>query len=292
MGNTLLVRTAPAIFLLLWSGGFTVAKVGIHNADPLTLLSLRYFCVLVLLLPFFIIKKPRLPASAAEWGHLLFVGFLIQVVYFGTAWVAFSLGGSAGAVALITSLQPILVALIIPTLTQEKVNSKRWTGLILGLLGTLMVIVGNSGVQPVSAQIVIFSIAALLAITTATIWEKRFGSDHHPVTSNTAQYAIGFICTLPLAWIFEPMSINVTVPFILALAYLVICNSILAITLLLMMIRRGEATRVSALFFLVPPVSACIAWLVLNEEMTLTAWLGMAVAATGVWLVSKTSPKP
>lgn len=289
MGNVLLVRAAPAIFLLLWAGGFTVAKVGIHNADPLTLLSLRYFCVLVLLLPFFIIKKPNLPATASEWGHLFFVGFLIQVVYFGTAWVAFSLGGSAGAVALITSLQPILVALIIPMLSQEKVNRKRWAGLILGLTGTLMVIVGNNGVQPVSIQIILFSTAALLAITIATVWEKRYGSEHHPLTSNTVQYTAGFLCTLPLAWLFEPMSINVTVPFILALAYLVICNSILAITLLLMMIRRGEATKVSALFFLVPPLAACIAWFVLNEKMTPTAWLGMAVAAAGVWLVSKTS---
>jgi len=281
-----LVRAAPAIFLLLWSGGFTVAKIGIHDADPLTLLSLRYFCVLALLLPFFIYKRPDLPATAAQWGHLFFVGFLIQVVYFGTAWVAFSLGGSAGAVALITSLQPILVALIIPKLSQETVSHKRWGGLLLGLTGTVLVIIGNSGVQTVGIDIIGFSVAALLAITTATIWEKRNGCEYHPITSNTVQYATGFIFTLPLAFIFEPMSVNITVPFLLALAYLVIFNSILAISLLLMMIRRNEATRVSALFFLVPPLSAFIAWLVLNESMTTTAWFGMGIAATGVWLVS------
>ena len=289
MSNTLLVRAAPVLFLLLWSGGFTVAKIGIHDADPLTLLSLRYFCVLVLLLPFFILKKPALPASPAEWSHLIAVGFLIQVVYFGTAWVAFSLGGSAGAVALITSLQPILVALTIPRFSQENVSAKMWLGLILGLLGTVMVIAGNSSVQPVGALIILFSLAALFAITAATIWEKRFGLEHHPLTSNTTQYATGFVCTLPLAFLFEPMQINITLPFLAALAYLVICNSILAITLLLMMIRRGEATRVSSLFFLVPPVSAFIAWLALDEKMTTIAWLGMAVAATGVWMVSRSN---
>lgn len=215
------------------------------------------------------------------------VGFLIQVVYFGTAWVAFSLGGSAGSVALITSLQPILVALVIPKLSNETVSKTKWIGLFLGLLGAALVIFGNSGVQAMSLQVLLFSIAALLSISMATVWEKRYGISHHPLTSNSVQYTVGFLCTLPLAWYFEPMNINVTAPFILALTYLVVCNSILAISLLLMMIRNGEATRVSALFFLVPPVSAVIAWQVLGEKMTLLAWLGMALAATGVWMVTR-----
>ena len=287
MSHSQLARAAPVIFLLLWSGGFTVAKIGIHDADPLTLLSLRYFCVLLLLLPFLFVLKPAMPTSSNQWIHLVLVGFLIQVVYFGTAWVAFSLGGSAGAVALITSLQPILVALAMPKLSQEKVSRIKWLGLLLGLCGTTMVIVGNSPVQAVTIQVVLFSGAALLAITIATILEKLNGQDHHPLTSNTVQYMVGFLCTLPLAILFEPMNVNVTLPFLLALAYLVICNSILAISLLLMMIRRGEATKVSALFFLVPPVSASIAWLILDEKMTTMAWIGMAVAASGVWLVSR-----
>lgn len=292
MSPQALTRVAPVIFLLLWSGGFTVAKIGIHDADPLTLLALRYFCVLILLLPFVVIYKPTWPKNRHQWLHLVIVGFLIQVVYFGTAWVAFSIGGSAGTVALITSLQPILVAVIMPRLSQELVSLAKWLGLLLGLLGAALVITGNTGVQSVSTPVVLFSIAALLAFTIATVWEKRFGSEQHPLTSNTVQYTVGLLCTLPLAALFEPMKINITMPFILALAYLVICNSLLAISLLLMMIRRGEATKVSALFFLVPPVSAFIAWLVLDERMTLLAWAGMVVAAAGVWLVTrqKTSP--
>ena len=287
MSQSQLVRAAPVIFLLLWSGGFTVAKIGIHDADPLTLLSLRYFCVLLLLLPFLMVVKPALPASRNQWVHLVIVGFLIQVVYFGTAWWAFSLGGSAGAVALITSLQPILVALVMPKLSQERVSGIKWLGLLLGLSGTTLVIVGNSAVQAVTTEVAVFSCAALIAITVATILEKQYGNEHHPLTSNTVQYVVGFLCTLPLAMLLETMNIEITLPFLLALAYLVICNSILAISLLLMMIRRGEATKVSALFFLVPPVSAVIAWLVLNEKMTTMAWVGMAVAASGVWLVTR-----
>ncbi len=283
----LLIACAPAIFLLLWSGGFTVAKLGISDADPLTLLALRYACVLVILLPFFLYVRPALPRTRAQWFHLCFVGFLIQVVYFGTAWMAFSNGGSAGTVALITSLQPILVALIMPMLSQESVSFKRWAGLLLGLTGTTMVLAGNSGIDVISLTVLLFAVAALISFTLATIWEKRFGIGHHPLTSNLLQYAVGLAGTLPLAWLFEPMHVSVTVPFLFSLAYLVLGNSLLAISLLLMMIRRGEATRVSALFFLVPPVSAFIAWLVLGEQMTTLAWLGMGVAAVGVWLTTR-----
>lgn len=288
----LLIASAPAIFLLLWSGGFTVAKLGISDADPLTLLALRYACVLVILLPFFLYVRPALPSTRAQWFHLCFVGFLIQVVYFGTAWMAFSHGGSAGTVALITSLQPILVALVMPALSQESVSLKRWIGLLLGLLGTTMVLAGNSGIGVVSVTVLLFAIAALLTFTLATIWEKRFGVAHHPLTSNMLQYGVGLAGTLPLALLLEPMHISFTVPFLFALGYLVLGNSLLAISLLLMMIRRGEATRVSALFFLVPPMSAFIAWLVLEERMAPLAWLGMGVAAIGVWMTTRQKSVP
>jgi drug/metabolite transporter (DMT)-like permease len=286
-----LLPVVPGLFLLLWSGGFTVAKIGLNYASPMTLLTLRYGCVLVLLLPFFLILKPALPTSRSAWFHLAWVGFLIQVVYFGTAWMAFTQGGSAGTVALITSLQPILVALIIPIVTQEVVAITRWVGLILGLAGTSLVLFGNASLQPVSLIIIMLALSSLVAFSIATVWEKRFGLAYHPLTSNLIQYLVGFAFTLPLAMSFESMSVDITTPFVLALAYLVLGNSLLAISLLLMMIRNGEATRVSALFFLVPPLSALIAWLTLDEKMTHMAWLGMAVAAAGVWLATRNTNK-
>lgn len=289
MKNSALVALAPFVFLLLWSGGFTVAKIGIDDADPLTLLALRYGCVVALLFPLWLVFRPALPENRSQWINLVVVGFLIQVVYFGTAWIAFSKGGTAGTVALITSLQPILVAVVMPMVSKETVSSKRWFGLFLGLAGAYLVLIGNADIQITSVTIILFSTAALIAFTLATVWEKRFGISHHPLTSNLVQYSVGVIGTLPLAMYFEPMQINVTGPFVFALAYLVFANSLLAISLLLMMIRNGEATRVSALFFLVPPTSALIAWLVLDERMASLAWLGMAVAAVGVWLATRTA---
>ncbi len=282
-----LTKAAPIIFLLLWSGGFTVAKVGIHDADPLTLLALRYACVVVIIFPLCLLFKPALPESKREWLHIAFVGLLIQVIYFGTAYKAFDAGASAGAVALITSLQPIFVALIIPLLSDETVNRRTWIGLLLGLIGSAIVIVANSGVQLTSTIALMFSVSALIAITAGTVWEKRFGVSQHPLITNLVQYLVGTACLLPLAYFTESMSINWTPSFGLALFYLVVCNSILAISLLIMMIRNGEATKVSALFFLVPPMSAFLAWIFIDETMAPAAWSGMLVAATGVWLVSR-----
>ena len=287
----LLLALAPALFLLLWSGGFTVAKIGLSYSDPLTLLAIRYGCVVVLLLPLYFIYKPALPNGRSQWVNLIVVGFLIQVVYFGTAWMAFVKGSSAGSLALITSLQPILVALLMPLVSGERVSVTRWLGLALGLLGTFLVLYGNLGIQPLSITVLVFSVSALIAFTLATVWEKRFGVAHHPLTSNLVQYVVGFLCTLPLAMLFEPMMVTITPVFLAALAYLVLGNSILAISLLLMMIRNGEATRVSALFFLVPPTAAVMAWIVMDEKMTPLAWGGMAIAAVGVRLATRVPKK-
>ena len=291
MSSTTLRKFAPVIFLLLWAGGFSVAKVGIAGAEPATLLALRYGCVVVLMLPFFFYLKPALPSTHKAWRDLILVGFLIQVVYFGAAYLAFARGASAGAVAIITSLQPLLVALIMPAVSREQVAYRNWLGLLLGLIGATIVIRDNLAIQVTSITSLFLVAISLFSITLATVWERLFGVTHHPVTSNLVQYVVGFAFTLPIAMVTETMQITWSWPFAGALFYLVVCNSLLAISLLLMMIRNGEATRVSALFFLVPPVSAIIALVTLGEPISWLGWFGMAVAATGMWLAKNTKQK-
>lgn len=280
-------RLAPAAFLLLWAAGYSVAKVGTADADPLTLLSLRFGLALLILTPVWIVLRPSLPRSWRAWRDLLVVGVLMQAVHFGCVWLALDRGGSTGTVALITCLYPIVVALAMPLMSAERVSARRWAGLCLGLAGAAMVLIGNHGVQTTSVQAILLAVAGLLAFSSATLWEKQYGVEHHPVTANLVQYAAGFVVVLPVAWYLEPMQIILTPALAWSLAYLVLCNSLLAISLLLWLIRRGEATRVSALFFLVPPLAALIAWFLLGEVMTPVAWGGMFVAAGGVWLATR-----
>ena len=237
-------------------------------------------------MPLFLLLRPPLPARGIDWLHLAVVGFLIQAVYFGLCYTAFALGTSAGVVALIVSLQPILVAVLAPVLVGEIISAKGWAGLALGFTGAIIVILGYERVEAVSMVGVACSGGALLGMVAATLYEKRFGVSQHPITANLAQYAVGLIAMLPFALVFENFHILWTGKFIAAIGYLVIGNSLIAITLLLAMIRHGKASQVSALFYLVPLGAALSAWVLIGEPVPLLTWVGMAIAAIGVSLVT------
>ena len=285
------LRLAPVVFVLLWSAGFPFVAIGLEHSEPITFLSLRFAVVLALLLPLLLIVRPPPPRTLRDCGHLAVVGFLVQALYFGLAYVAMGLEVPVGTVALIVSLQPVLVALLAPRLAGESVSALRWAGLGLGLLGAGIVIGVRSEVETTSALGFICAAGALAGITLGTLYEKRFGVGHHPVTANLLQYGVGLAATLPLAWALEDMRIAWTGELLVSLGYLVVANSLISITLLLAMIRHGEAARVSALFFLVPPLAALIAWVLVGEAMPAPAWAGMALAGIGVALATWSDPR-
>lgn len=287
MSRPLWLIAAPVIFLLLWSAGFGIAKLGLQHAPPLTLLAMRYVLVLVILLPLAAIIRPPLPRTLRAWVDVAVVGFLIQVVYFGLCYVAFKSGTSAGAVAIVVCLQPILVALIAPRFVGERISVRGWAGLALGLAGAALVIVSRQSIAAEGLFGIACAALALLGITGGTLWEKRFGVTHHPITSNLIQYATGAAFCVPMAWASESFVVTWNLEFAAVLFYLVVANSLLAMSLLLAMIRAGEVSRVSSLFYLVPPLSALFAWPLLGEVMPPLGWAGMALAAVGVALVNR-----
>lgn len=282
-----LLLVAPLLFLILWSGGFVVAKSGLAYAEPMTFLALRYALVVVIMAVFYVVLKPPLPAHPVEWMHLAVVGFLLQVVYFGLTYLGFSAGIAAGTMALVMSLQPVLVSLMAPRWAGEQVGWQRWLGLALGLIGTVVVVISRLEIESPTVFGFSCAVIALLGITGATLWEKKFGLAHHPVTASLIGYVAGLAGVIPVMLLTESMQIEWSVAFIASLAYLVIGNSVIAIGLLLAMIRAGDVSRVSALFFLVPPLAAFLAWLVLKESMPPAAWAGMAIAAAGVFIATR-----
>ena len=189
---------APVVFCCLWSGGYVVAKIGILYAEPLTLLVLRYSLAIGVMLPLFVLLRPPLPRRPAEWGHLAIVGLCIQSVYFGMSYLAFRAGVAAGVVALVMSLQPVLVAMLAPGLAAERIGWRRWSGLALGLVGTAAVILARSTIEPPPALGLIFAVLGLGGMTAGTLWEKRFGVAHHPVTANLVGFAAGLPASCPL----------------------------------------------------------------------------------------------
>ena len=277
---------APALFLVLWSTGYVAAKYGLAFAEPMTFLTLRFGCVVVIMAALFVILRPPLPKTRMDWAHLAIVGFLLQSLYFGMCYMAFKSGLAVGTLALLLSLQPILVGLVAPSWADEKIGRQRWAGLVLGLVGAAVVIIARSEIEPPTVLSFVFAFLALFGITAGSLWEKRFGVSHHPVTSNLIGYAAGFVGVLPFMLLLETMHVDWTWEFTASLAYLVIGTSLIAVGLLLAMIRAGDVSRVSALFFLVPPFAALIAWFVLGEIMPPLAWLGMVLAGAGVFIAT------
>ena len=275
------------VFVVLWSTGFAFVALGLPYSEPITFLALRYALVVALLVPAMLVLRPPLPRERRDWVDLVVVALLVQTGYFVLLYLALDLSGSASTVALVVSLQPILVALVAPRFAGERVTLVRWAGLALGLAGAALVIASRSGVGDAPAGGIAVAVVALLSLTAGTLYETRFGSEHHPVSASAVQFALALVVTLPLALAFEGFPVEWTSDLVVSLAYLVLANSLVAIYLLLMMVRRGEASRVSALFFLVPPLAALIAWAVLGESLPWPAWAGMALAAVGVAVATR-----
>lgn len=278
---------APWMFVALWSGGYTPVRIALDYCEPLLLLAIRYIGVLVILLPAYLLWRPPLPKSGREWLHLGIVGFLIQGVYFALTNVAIKLGASAAGLGIVLALQPILIALAVPRFAGEAVDRRIWLGLGLGLVGAVIVVLAKSNVGGATTAGIVTAVVALLFITAGTLWEKRFGTSQHPIVANLVQCGVACVIALGAAATHESFAVQWTWPFVWSLAYLVIGNSIIAMTLLLAMVRHGQATRASALLFLVPPGSAVIAWAILGEALPPPVWIGMFLAGLGVWLVRR-----
>ena len=287
MAHPVWLRLTPVLFLVLWSGGYVVAKIALQYASPMAILSLRYACVVVIMAAAFLVFRPPLPKKPVDYLHLAIVGVLIQTVYFGMTYLAFVNGVAAGTAALLMSWQPILVALIAPRWSGERVGWQQWGGLLIALLGTTAVIVSRLEIGPPPVFGFGLALLGLAGITGATLWEKRFGLKQHPIVANLIGYAAGLLCLLPFLVMENGVHIDWSWQFGAAMIYLVLGNSVIAVGLLLAMIRAGEVSRVSALMYLVPPGAALAAWLVLGEAMPIWAWIGMGVAGAGVLIATR-----
>lgn len=275
----------------MWSTGYVAAKFGLGYIEPMTFLALRFACVIAIMTALFMVLRPPLPRSPSDWLHLAIVGFLLQSMYFGMCYMSFNAGLSVGTLALILAMQPIIVGLVAPRWSGETVGWQRWAGLALGLTGAVLVIGARSEIDTPSAPGLLFATLALCGITGGSLWEKRFGVSHHPVTSNLVGFTAGLLGVTPFMVAFETMEIVWNWQLVGSLIYLIVASSLIAVGLLLAMIRAGEVSKVSALFFLVPPLAAAFAWFVLDEIMPRLAWIGMLVAGVGV-MIATTNKTP
>lgn len=278
-----LPTAAPALFVLLWSTGFIGAKWGLPHAAPLSFLSVRYALVILIMGLLSLVYRRPYPRQLHQWAHWGVAGLLIHGVYLAGVFTAIHLGLPAGMAALIVGLQPIFTALGAGYFLGERVYAKQWWGLMLGLIGVALVVSGKWG-QGLTFGACISAIIALCAITSGTLYQKKFCAHVDWRSGAVMQFLPSAVLTTLGAWLIEDFAIHWNVEFIGALMWLVLVLSIGAISLLNFLIRQGSSVNVARLFYLTPVSTALIAWLAFNETMTPLMLTGMAIAIGGVVL--------
>ena len=277
-------NAAPGVFVLLWSTGFIGAKMGLPDAEPLTFLLLRFVIVCGLLLALAVGLRRPWPSGRMHVFHIAVAGVLLHGGYLGGVFSAIHRGMPAGLVALIVGMQPLLTALLGARMLGEHVGARQWIGLLLGFAGVALVLSGKLALAGLSAAGALLALLALLSITAGTVYQKRYCGQMDLWTGSLVQFAASALVFLPLVLTSESMHIHWSGSFLFALGWLVLVLSLGAISLLHQLIRRGAATRVSALFYLTPPTTALLAWAMFDEQLDLPAMAGMALAAFGVAL--------
>ena len=280
------LRLLSALFVLLWSTGFIGARLSMPHAEPMTFLALRFALTAMCLLVAAVLWRAPWPRRPDAWGHLAVAGLLIHGLYLGAVFVAIRLGLEAGLSALIVSLQPLLVAAAAPFLLAERVGARVWLGLALGLLGVICVLSGKLGQGGAGFWAVAACLAGLTGITAGTLYQKRWCTGQDLRTGNLIQFAAAAAACWLAALMFETRDIDWAPELLFALFWLVVVLSLGAITLFYLLLRRGAASQVASLFFLVPPTTAAIAWPLFGERLGTVELLGMALAVAGVGLVN------
>lgn len=293
MKNLVFSLGIPLLFVLLWSTGFTVSKIGLAYAQPLGFLSLRFGIaagILLLLAATFERLRPR-HLSTSEIAHSAVVGLLLQAIYLGGVFSSISLGIGAGLSALIVGLQPLLTVILASLWLRESLSGRKISGIALGLAGVLLVIIERGNLDGVlSLPGIFFSIAALLGITIGSLYQKRYCTNTPIMASVTIQFLASSLALLPFALLFEDLQFDWQWPFIGALAWLVVMLSLGAVFLLMWLIRRGEAGRVATLFYLVPPVVAIQALFLFGEKLSPLLITGTVMCIAGVAMVMLSPP--
>ena len=281
-----MVKVFPFIFILLWSSAFITTKPIIDNSDPFSALAFRFALVALGFFLFSIYSKKKIIIDRKNFFESFFSGVLFHGVYLGGVFFSISKGMPTGIAALIVTLQPILTNVLSGPILNEKVSLKQWIGVLLGFSGAVMVLGFDIGTEIPTIGLVA-TVVALISITTSTIWQKKLSNNLPLSVSNMNQALGGFIFHIIIIILFAEPYINFSTTFIIAMSHQIFLVSFGAFTILMFLIKKNSASKTVSIFFLVPPTSAFMAWLFLNENLSNLDLLGFLIATIGVYIATR-----
>ena len=281
-----MVKIFPFIFIILWSSAFVTTKPIIDNSDPFSALAFRFFVVAFGFFIFSIYKKQKILANHKNLLQSLLSGVLFHGIYLGGVFYSVSIGMPTGIAALIVTLQPILTNALAGKFLGEKVSFKQWIGVILGFVGAALVLGFDIG-ESLPTFGVIASFIALIAITTSTLWQKKISNNLPLSVSNMYQAIGGCLFHTIVIFVFTDLYIDFTPTFLVAMSHQIFLVSFGAFTILMFLIKNNSASKTVSIFFLIPPTTAVMAWLFLNETLNNLDLIGFTIATIGVYIATR-----
>ncbi|MGH6931898.1 MAG: DMT family transporter [Dongiaceae bacterium] len=278
----------PPLFVLLWSSGFIVTKLGVKFAEPFTFLFYRFAIVAALFLAIALMWRAPWPRNWRLVGHIAVLGVFLHATYLGGVYTAIALGIPAGICALIVGVQPIITGVLVGPLLGERVSPRQWFGLALGFLGIGAVLWEKLSFDMAHLTGVLWNIVGLFGMTAATLYQKKYCGLMDWRSGGAIQYGAAAIVTFIMIMVMgEAGAVDWSPEIIFAYLWLIFALSIGGVSLFGWIIRRGAASRVASLLYLVPPTTALGAWLMFDETLGGLALVGMVVTLAGVWLVNR-----
>lgn len=284
----------PAVFVLIWSTGFVVARFAMPHSPPFSFLAVRYSLSVACFGIWILLFRAAWPKEGRQFIHLGISGVLMHAGYLGGVWLAVKSGMGAGLASLIVGIQPVLTAVWLALAGgNQGVSSRQWIGLLLGFVGLVMVVSRKftSGLpgDAVTWFNLTSAVVALLSITAGTLYQKHFVKPGDVRTANFVQLVSALGVTLPFA-LFEDETMKWNTELIGAMAWSVMVLTLGGSSLLYVLIQRGAAASVASLMYLVPPATAAIAWAIFDEPVTALTVVGTVITALGVGMVVRSQP--
>lgn len=271
-------------FVSVWGSGFLATKIGLQHAAPFTFLSLRFAFGVACLVPIVILARPRFPGTLAELGHVAAAGLLMHAVHLSGSHYTQYLGMSAGITALLLSAQPLITALIAARWMNEPLAPRQWLGILIGLAGVTLVVWHKIDVHEATPGSLIAVTVALAGVTAGTLYQRAFC----PLVDLRSASLIQFLATLamvvPLACAVDGMAVRWSLQLAAAIAFLVIGASMLAVSALHLLMRRGQAARVTSLIYLTPLLAVGLEWLMFGVAPSGLGIAGVVITCAGVGL--------
>jgi drug/metabolite transporter (DMT)-like permease len=285
--NQRLGVAAALFYIFLWASAFVPSKLGVLGSSPFWFLVVRFAVAGAVALVIARALGAKFPQGRRQWAAVIVLGILGNAVYLGCIYLALR-HMAAGIGAIVVSTSPLVLAIVAPWLLREPLTPAKIVGLLLGFGGVVVLMIERTGTGTADPRDIATAFVGVIGSVAATIVFKRWCGDLDLRSVTGIQLLAAGAVLLPLAIVFEGAPhATWTWQFIVSFWYVVLVMSVGASLLWFWLLTHGEASRVTAYYFLTPVFGLAFSALLLREPVSLRDLGGLAAIAAGIALVQR-----